>query len=80
MNTELEKLNQWFRANTLCLNITKTKYIICRPSVTKQIGNNEKMYIDNQEIERIGDQLNTKSFKCLGLEIDETISLKKTHK
>ena len=77
MNTELEKLNQWFRANKLCLNITKTKYIIFRPTATKQIGKNEKMYIDNQEIERISDQLNTKSFKFLGLEIDEKLSWKK---
>ena len=37
MNDELEKLNQWFRANKLCLNISKTKYIIFRPSVTRHI-------------------------------------------
>ena len=28
MNTELIQINDWFRANKLCLDVKKTKYII----------------------------------------------------
>ena len=28
MNAELSKINKWFKANKLSLNVTKTKYII----------------------------------------------------
>ena len=28
MNTELNKLNEWFKANMLCINVKKTKYTI----------------------------------------------------
>ena len=34
MNNELEAMNQWFRANKLCLNVAKTKYIAFRPTAT----------------------------------------------
>jgi hypothetical protein len=42
-----------------------------------KIGNDNILYIDNQTIEKIGDLQQTKSFKFLGMEIDETISWKK---
>ena len=77
MNDELEKLNQWFRANKLCLNISKTKYIIFRPSVTRHIESDHTLFINNQAIERIGDKFDNTSFKFLGIFIDETISWKK---
>ena len=77
MNNELEKLNQWFRANKLCLNISKTKYIIFRPSVTRHIESDHTLFINNQAIERIGDKFDNTSFKFLGIFIDETISWKK---
>jgi len=77
MTQELEKINQWFRANKLCLNISKTKYIIFRPSGSHQALNDQSLYIDNQVIEQIGNHTNTNFFKFLGMAIDENISLKK---
>ena len=35
INTEIQKLANWFRANRMAVNISKTKYIIFRPRGTK---------------------------------------------
>ena len=42
MNIELEAINQWFRANKLCLNVNKTKYIVFRPTATHIQTENNK--------------------------------------
>jgi hypothetical protein len=76
MHAELEKLNQWFRANKLCLNTQKTKYIIFRPQIAQTMDYERSLKINEQNIERIGNNLNTKSFKFLGIHIDETTSWK----
>ncbi len=34
MNNELQKLTEWFKANKLCLNVKKTKYILFDPLLT----------------------------------------------
>ena len=68
-------INDWFRANKLCLNVKKTKYIIFSPSSNPNIGNHS-LNIDNQNIDKIGNDMNTKSFKFLSLEIDECIAWK----
>ena len=65
MNTELIQINYWFRANKLCLDVKKTKYIIFSPSSNPNIGNHS-LNIDNQNIDKIGNDMNTKSFKFLG--------------
>jgi hypothetical protein len=74
MHAELERLNQWFRANKLCLNTQKTKYIIFRPQIAQTMDYERSLKINEQNIERIGNNLNTKSFKFLGIQIDETKS------
>ena len=76
MHAELERLNQWFRANKLCLNTQKTKYIIFRPQTAQTMDYERSLEINEQNIERIGNNLNTKSFKFLGINIDETTSWK----
>ena len=75
MNQELEKLNYWFRANRLCLNVKK-KYILFRPTITFRRNVDECIYMNGQEVIRIGNDLNEKSFKFLGLYLDETLSWK----
>jgi hypothetical protein len=41
-NVELQKLSQWFRANKMAVNVSKTKYIIFKPSNKKvEIGPGE---------------------------------------
>ena len=67
MRVELEILNQWFRANRLCLNIQKTKYIIFRPQIAQTMDNERSLKINEHNIERIGNNLNTKSFIFLGI-------------
>jgi hypothetical protein len=76
MNRELEALNQWFRANKLCLNVNKTKYIIFRPTTITLLPENIQIKINDQPIERIGNNMNNKAFKFLGIHIDENITWK----
>jgi len=76
MLLELERLNQWFRANKLCLNTQKAKYIIFRPQRAQTIDYERSLKINEQNIEWIGNNLNTKSFKFLGIYMDKTTSWK----
>jgi len=76
MNRELESLSQWLRANKLCLNVAKTKYIVFRSSSKYLNMDNLNLKINDQHIERIGNDLKTKSFKFLGIYVDETTSWK----
>ncbi len=70
MNTELVKLENWFRANKLCLNIKKTKYILFRPNAAFPKRNENYISLNGQ----IGNNFNEKSFKFLGVYVDETLS------
>jgi len=76
MNNELNKLNNWFNSNKLCLNVKKTKYIVFRPSSIHINLDNKYIHINNQPLDRIGITTNTKSFKFLGLHLDETLTWK----
>ena len=60
----------------LCLNITKTKYIAFRPSTRYPDITNRQIYIDGKSVSRIGNNENEKSFKFLGIHLDETLSFK----
>ncbi len=74
MNQELNKINEWFSTNKLKLNETKTKYMIfgsnSRPTPDVELT------INNQIIERIGNTQPTKSFKFLGIKLDDSLSWK----
>ena len=74
MNTELNQLYEWFSTNKLKLNEQKTKYMIFG-SNNRQIPT-MNLKINNQPIERIGNGLPTKSFKFLGVNMDENLSWK----
>ena len=77
MNIELQRLSNWFRANKLCLNVSKTKYILFRPSTNfPNIKDNYQILLDGQPVDRIGNDCPEKSFKFLGIHIDETLSWK----
>jgi hypothetical protein len=89
INMELKKMASWFRSNKMALNISKTKYIIFH-NKGKQIDLQGKtIYIDENPdplnpdpsnihiIERIHNQNPNKlgkSFKLLGVHLDENLS------
>ena len=64
MNTDLKSLNDWFRANQLSVNPTKTKFILFSKH-SNIITDEYFLHIDNTPLERV----NTTKF--LGVFIDE---------
>ena len=51
VNIEVNKLANWFRANKMAVNVSKTKYIIFKPKGVKiNIGNNVGIVYDENEI------------------------------
>ena len=86
VNSELQKVANWFLSNKMAINTAKTKFIVFR---TKgKLVNDEicKIYFNNNElgkpenpnlifdIERIHNQGMTKSFKLLGVLLDEYLT------
>ena len=76
VNLELAKLNDWFCANKLSLNAKKTKCILFRPTVTYPDLRNRHIMLNGHPVDRIGNNQKEKSFKFLGIHIDETLTWK----
>ena len=89
MNIEINKLANWFRANKMALNISKTKCIIFHIRGKKvTVGENAIVYDENEiglphdpnlvtPLERFHDKHpnpNCRSYKLLGIHLDETLS------
>ena len=74
VNSELSKINQWFHANKLSLNVTKTKYSFFHKTSKKNDIplNLLRLQINNQNVEK------TSSIKFLRLLLDEN-PLQKDH-
>lgn len=66
INKELEQVGNWFRANKLSVNASKTNYMILgTPHMTSTMTRNDvNMLLDNTVLERV------KSTKFLGVLID----------
>jgi hypothetical protein len=89
-NIELQKLSQWFRANKMAVNVSKTKYIIFKPNNKKiEIGPGEGIIFNNNdigepndeskifELDRIYDDnpnVADRTFKLLGVFLDENLN------
>jgi hypothetical protein len=89
-NTELQKISQWFLANKMAVNVSKTKYIIFKPKGKKTVirpgegvifNNNDPGGINDEhkifELDRIYDENPNpldKSFKLLGIYLDENMT------
>ena len=73
-NRELEKASIWFKANKLSLNISKTKYIIFRNHKMPIDESLCKLFIENVELERIGNNCTDKYFKFVGVRLDEHLT------
>ena len=70
LNSELKKVNSWFRENKISLNIQKTHYIIFHRTRIKQarLNNNPKVHIPREKLSNI---TNTKH---LGVIIDAQLN------
>ena len=75
-NRELKIVAEWFKANKLTLNISKTKYILFRKSDMFVDFKNLHLSIDACTIERIGQDCRESSFKFVGIKLDEFLSWK----
>ena len=87
VNGELRKIANWFRANKMALNVSKTKFIIFR-TVNKPVNPLDCVIIYNSNeigapdpdpalispIERIHNEGRETSFKLLGVLLDEFLS------
>jgi len=68
MNTELNKVNEWFLYNKLVLNIQKTKFMIFgKKNIDKQ---SVQIFINDVELERV------ETVKFLGIYIDDNMKWK----
>jgi len=86
VNTELQKIANWFRANKMAVNTTKTKFIIFRahgkpvnPDDCSVVYNSTELGLPDDPnlimpIGRIHNQSEEKSFKLLGVHFDEYLS------
>ena len=73
-NIELNKLADWFKANMLTLNTSKTKYILFRHKSLAVNFSNITLKIENETIDRIGAGCQEESFKFVGIHLDEFLS------
>jgi hypothetical protein len=70
MNSVLSKVYKWFRQNKLNLNPSKTRYMIFN-SKTEETN---LVKIDNSPIERVWSKGKEKSFKLVGIHLDEKLN------
>ena len=73
-NNELIKLADWFKANKLTLNVSKTKYILFRNNLKAIDFSKLQLLIDDEFIDRIGQGCNEESFKFVGIYLDEFLT------
>jgi len=86
VNVELQKISNWFLANKMAINTSKTKFILFRTKGKNVDDNVCKVFFNNNEIgkpedqnlifpiERIHNAGATKNFKLLGILLDEYLS------
>ena len=53
VNSDLDRLTEWFDSNSLTLNIEKSKYIIFRPTRKKVINFKCRIMVGGKEISRV---------------------------
>ena len=65
------KIAEWFNANKLILNTSKTKYLLIKKKQESVIFESLKLFIDDKEIDRVGAECKHVSFKFVGINRDE---------
>jgi hypothetical protein len=86
VNAELKKIANWFRSNKMAVNTSKTKFIVFRtrgkridPSDCELVFNNNELGKEEDpnlifEIKRVHNEGEEKSYKALGVLLDEYLS------
>ena len=69
MNAAMVDIAKWFRRNKLNLNPSKTRYMIFNHLTTET----DLVRIDNEYLQRVWEGGKEKSFKLVGIEIDEKL-------
>ena len=69
LNSEIDKLSIWFKANKPSLNLKKTKFMVFKPRQKRSICNIQ-ISIDNQNIVKV------KETNFLGVILDENLNWK----
>ena len=64
-NSLLEKVTLWLRVNLLSLNVGKTKYFLF--SKKGDAISHGKVFMDSQEVQRVGKGQKEETYKYLGL-------------
>ena len=73
-NQELIKAYDWLKANKLTLNVSKTKYILFRSTQERLDLSQLNIQIGGQSVERFGNNCTRKSFKFVGIHLDEFLT------
>jgi hypothetical protein len=71
-NSLLSKVTEWLKINLLSLNVGKTKYFLFKN--TREEQTHGKVFMDNQEVFRIGQGQKQVTYKYLGVLIGEDLT------
>ena len=74
VNVQIGNLYDWLCSNKLSLNVNKTYYSLFRPSSNMHIDTNRKLYIHNEPIKLIGEEIEPTAIKFLGVYIDKHLT------
>lgn len=72
VNLELKKVEAWFACNFLTLHPGKTRFILVGPGVHENVN----IELCGQLVNRVGERQKEKSFKLVGVHLDENLSWK----
>ena len=75
LNIQLAVVSDWFVSNRLTLHPKKTRFIFFSPPKCF-IKDDPKIYIDGIMVKRIGELSKERSFKYVGVKIDENLNFK----
>ena len=71
-NSLLDKVTKWLSVNLLSLNVGKTKYFLFKKK--GEVNLHGKVYMNNQEVQRVGKGQKQETYKYLGVLIGEDLT------
>ena len=76
VNIQLQNLSTWFNANKLCLNVSKSNFMLFFPQnhFENRLYNNLNISINNIQLNQISSWTNKNTIKFLGLQLDQHLT------